>query len=236
MVSFGEWQIRKFLRSNAERTSSMSGATVRPAKAGDGKQLIKLIDIASNGFVRHLFAMDKPPGQTVDEYILSRMNNPDSGLSLSKLWVAEINGAIAGFIALDEVPEDPGPISADTPAMFRPLTELENEAPGCCLINLVATYPEFRGQGAGATLLKFAETRRGRNGLCLVVGDTNTAAQEFYRHIGYRITGRRPVVKEGWETPYSDWLLMVKARDLHAPSNKDSCKPEAAVPSFKAND
>jgi len=94
--------------------------------------------------------------------------------------------------------------------MFRPLTELESKAPGCCLINLVATFPEFRGRKAGLGLMKFAETRRGENGLCLTVGDTNVAAREFYRRLGYRNVARRPVIKEGWVTPYSDWLLMVK--------------------------
>lgn len=94
--------------------------------------------------------------------------------------------------------------------MFRPLTQLEHQAPGSRLINLVATFPEFRGRRAGLALIGFAETCRGPNGLCLTVGDTNVAAQDFYRRLGFRILGRRPVVKEDWSTPDSEWLLMVK--------------------------
>ena len=188
----------------------MSDATIRSAAPKDTDKLLSLIDIASGGFVFSLFAKIAPTGMPVEEYIVERMCNPESGLSYSKLWVAEIDGSLAGFIALDQTPEEVEPIDPETPEMFRPLTELENEAPGCCLINLVATFPEFRGRRAGLTLMKFAEARQGKNGLCLTVGDTNVAAQEFYRRLGYHIVARRPVIKEDWETPYSQWLLMVK--------------------------
>lgn len=188
----------------------MSDTTIRSAAPKDTENLLSLIDIASGGFVSNLFAKIAPTGMPVEEYIVERMGNTESGLSYTKLWVCEIDGSVAGFIALDQTPEEVEPISPDTPKMFRPLTELENEAPGCCLINLVATFPEYRGRGAGLALMEFAETRRGTNGLCLTVGDTNVAAQDFYHRLGYRIVARRPVVKEDWKTAYSDWLLMVK--------------------------
>ena len=188
----------------------MSDTTIRSAAPKDAKKLLALIDIASGGFVPNLFAKIAPAGMPVEDYIVERMGNPESGLSYSKLWVFEIDGSVAGLIALDQTPEVVEPIDPDAPEMFRPLTELENEAPGCCLINLVATFPEFRGRRAGLALMEFAETRRGINGLCLTVGDTNVAAQEFYHRLDYRIVGRRPVVKEDWITTYSEWLLMVK--------------------------
>lgn len=188
----------------------MPDTTIRSAAPKDTEKLLSLIDIASGGFVYSLFANTAPTGMPVEEYIVERMGNPEAGLSYSKLWVAEIDGSMAGFIALDQTPEEAEPIDPDAPEMFRPLTELENEAPGCCLINLVATFPEFRGRRAGLALMEFAETRRGTSGLCLTVGDTNVAAQEFYRSLGYRIVSRRPVIKGDWETPYSQWLLMVK--------------------------
>jgi ribosomal protein S18 acetylase RimI-like enzyme len=188
----------------------MSEMAIRSAAPKDAETLLVLIDIASGGFVPSLFTKVAPAGMPVEDFIVARMGNPDSGLSYGKLWVVEIDGSVAGFIALDQTPETVEPIDPNTPDMFRPLTELENEAPGCCLINLVATFPEFRGQGAGLALMKFAETRRGTNGLCLTVGDTNVAAQEFYQRLGYRVAARRAVVKDGWNTPYSDWLLMAK--------------------------
>ena len=194
-----------------ERFEKMAHLTIRGAVPEDANQLLELIEIASGGFVASLFAKTVPTGMSVDDYIIARMGIPDTGLSYAKLWVCEIGGSIAGFIALDQTPAEVEPIDPEMPAMFRPLTELENQAPGCCLINLLATFPEFRGQKAGLALMEFAEARRGKNGLCLTVGDTNVAAQEFYRHLGYHITARRPVVREDWDAPYSEWLLMVKA-------------------------
>ena len=188
----------------------MPETSIRSAFPEETETLIALIDIASTGFVRSLFGKVAPTGMPVDDFIAARMGDPESGLSYSKLWVAEINGSVAGLIALDQTPEEIEPINPDTPEMFRPLTELENEAPGCCLINLLATFPEFRGRGAGWALMNFAETHRGTNGLCLTVGDTNLPAQKFYRRLGYRNVARRPVVKEDWKTPYSEWVLMVK--------------------------
>ncbi len=188
----------------------MMDTAIRRAAPKDTEKLLDLIDIASGGFVANLFAKIAPAGMRVEDYTVSQMRNPEAGLSFSKLWVFEIDGSVAGFIALDQTPEKIEPISPDTPDMFRPLSELENEAPGCCLINLLATFPEFRGRRAGLALMEFAETRRGKNGLCLTVGDTNVTAQKFYRRLGYRIVARRPVVKEDWDTPYSEWLLMVK--------------------------
>lgn len=189
----------------------MSKTPIRNATPGDTEALIPLIDIASTGFVFSLFGKLAPQDMSVEDYIAARMATPESGLSYSRLWVIEMDGAIAGFIALDQTPDAVEPIDPDTPAMFRPLTELENLAPGCCLINLLATFPASRGRGAGAALMAFAETRRGKNGLCLTVGDTNLSAQALYRRLGYREIARRPVVMEDWDTPYSEWLLMVKS-------------------------
>ena len=45
--------------------------------------------------------------------------------------------------------------------MFVPLQELENLAPGTWYVNVLAAYPEHRGQGYGTALLAVAETTGG---------------------------------------------------------------------------
>ena len=44
---------------------------------------------------------------------------------------------------------DPEPIGADFPALFRPLQELENQALDSWYVNVLACYPEHRGEGPG---------------------------------------------------------------------------------------
>ncbi|MCV2866027.1 hypothetical protein [Defluviimonas sp. WL0075] len=51
--------------------------------------MLVLMDIASAGFVRALFAKSAPSGTPVEGYTVSRMNGADSALSYSKLWVAD---------------------------------------------------------------------------------------------------------------------------------------------------
>ena len=45
-----------------------------------------------------------------------------------------------------EISEYPTPIGDDMPAMFVPLQELENLAPGTWYINVLATFPEHRSE------------------------------------------------------------------------------------------
>jgi ribosomal protein S18 acetylase RimI-like enzyme len=188
----------------------MQDVTIRPSGRSDAEVLLRLMDIASHGFIRHLFASVTPVGQTTDDFIRSRMDTRESGISFGKMWVADLDGQVAGFIALDRVPEDPGPIGDDGPAMFRPLTELEHEAPGTGLVNLVASLTEYRGRGVGTALMRFAEGHRGPNGMCLTVLDDNTQARRIYERLGYTVRASRPIVRNGWNPSASDWLLMVK--------------------------
>ena len=110
--------------------------------------------------------------------------------------------------------ETPEVIDRDAiPPMFVPLQELENLAPGTWYLNVMATYPEYRGQGYGARLLAIAErlaAESGSAGLSLIVLDANTGARRLYARAGYRQVADRPVVKEDWACRGDDWVLLVK--------------------------
>jgi ribosomal protein S18 acetylase RimI-like enzyme len=88
--------------------------------------------------------------------------------------------------------------------MFVPLQELENLAPGTWYVNVLAAYPEMRGQGLGTALLALADKLAAdtdRRGLSLIVSDANTGARRLYERTGYREAGRRTKVKEDWRNP-----------------------------------
>jgi ribosomal protein S18 acetylase RimI-like enzyme len=45
----------------------------------------------------------------------------------------------------------------------------------------------------------------------IIVSDANSGARRLYRRCGYREIAKRPMVKEEWENPGEDWLLLVKS-------------------------
>ncbi len=112
------------------------------------------------------------------------------------------------------LPINPGPIPADMPAMFVPLQQLEDLAPGTWYVDLLAVPPEHRGKGLGTKLLTFAdETGRklGKRGMSVIVSDGNASARRLYDRCGYRETARREMVKESWTNPGREWVLLTKS-------------------------
>ena len=101
----------------------------------------------------------------------------------------------------------------DMPPMFVPLQQLEDLAPGTWYVNVLATYPEHRGKGYGAALMGVAE-RLARatdaRGMSLIVADANVGARRLYKRLGYEERASRPMVKEGWQNPGQNWVLLVK--------------------------
>ena len=121
----------------------------------------------------------------------------------------EAAGALIGYL----IPDPPEPIPADMPAMFRPLQELENLAPGTWYVNVLAVVPEHRGEGLGGQLLDLAEETgraRGAAGMSVIVSDANTGARRLYERKGYGESAARPMVKDDWENDGTRWVLLTK--------------------------
>jgi ribosomal protein S18 acetylase RimI-like enzyme len=80
-------------------------------------------------------------------------------------------------------------------------------------VNVLAAYPEQRGKGCGAALLALADriaAEGGRRGMSIIVADANTGARRLYERSGYREVASRPMVKEDWQHPGRDWVLLTK--------------------------
>ena len=64
-----------------------------------------------------------------------------------------------------------------------------------------------------ARLLEIADTRGQANGCrsgSIIVSDANTGARRLYERMGYRFVAERPMVKDDWENPGENWVLLVK--------------------------
>lgn len=85
--------------------------------------------------------------------------------------------------------------------------------PGTWYVHVLAAYPEYRGRGAGSALLGLADrlaAAAGKQVLSLIVSDTNTDARRLYESWGYREAGQRRMVKEQWQHPGANWVLLRK--------------------------
>ena len=81
-------------------------------------------------------------------------------------------------------------------------------------MNVLACYPEHRGQGLGSRLLDVADEIAGADGLhrmSVIVADNNIGARRLYERKGYTELASAPCVKEHWETETKNWVLMIKS-------------------------
>lgn len=199
----------------ATPTSLMPRITVRPATQDDARFLVPLIDAAGEGLPSYLWARLAQPGQIPAEVGLARVEGETATVSWRHARVAEFDGRPAGCCYACRLPDPPATPTAtlpgDLPPMFVPLQQLENEAAGTGYINILATASAFRRRGVGRALLASAEETAGPRGMSVIVSDGNPGARRLYERLGYAVTDRRPMVKEGWRGHGRAWLLMIKA-------------------------
>jgi ribosomal protein S18 acetylase RimI-like enzyme len=186
----------------------------RLAEAKDAPALAELVNFAGEGLPLYLWDRLKQPGQTAWDVGLERARREKSGFSYRNAVVAWIDGKCAACLIGYPQPEHPEPIDyAAMPPIFVPLQELENLAANSWYVNVLAAYPDFRGQGLGTKLLAIADEladATGKSGLSLIMSDANEGARRLYERRGYREAGARPMVKEDWENQGRNWILLTK--------------------------
>jgi ribosomal protein S18 acetylase RimI-like enzyme len=185
----------------------------RGATLADAAALAELVQFASEGLGLALWTQLAGPGGDPWEIGRKRVRSETGGVSYRHALIADLAGRPAGVLIGYPLGDAPEPIPDTLPAMLVPLLELTNMAPATWYVHALAAYPEHRGRGLGTALLAEADrlaAQAGTPGLSLIVSDTNTGARRLYERSGYREAGRRKMVKDGWQHPGTDWVLMVK--------------------------
>jgi GNAT superfamily N-acetyltransferase len=80
-------------------------------------------------------------------------------------------------------------------------------------VNVLATFPEFRGLGIGTALLEIAESNGSEAGapaLSVIVGSWNDAAIRLYDRAGYEAVASEPAIPFPGCRREGEWVLMVK--------------------------
>jgi ribosomal protein S18 acetylase RimI-like enzyme len=188
--------------------------TIRKATPEDAELLVDLIEYASEGLAPYIWSKMAEPGESVRDVGLRRARREEGAFSYRNAFVLEKEGDAAAALIGYALPEEPEPIDYDSlPALFVPPQELENLVPGTWYVNVLAAYPQFRGQGCGKALLDFAEglaREAGCAGLSIIVSDANPGARRLYERQGCREIARRVMEKEDWENEGQHWVLLGK--------------------------
>lgn len=183
----------------------------RHANEADARQLADLVNFAGEGLPFYLWQGLAEDGQ--DPWEIGRARQASKASQGQIVVVDYGDGAVAGLTGYVIGPE-PELIGEDFPPLIRPLQELENEAPDSWYVNILACYPQYRGQGLGSQLLDLADQMARAEGLhqmSVIVSDNNAGAIRLYQRHGYTEAATRSCLKEGWVTQTSHWVLLLKS-------------------------
>jgi ribosomal protein S18 acetylase RimI-like enzyme len=192
----------------------MVAITIRPATRRDATDLVAFVDMAGEGLPSHFWSQLAEPGQGPFEVGRNRALRSEGAFAWKNAWIAEVDGAPAGSLVCYRI-DDPVDLSniESMGQLARDLTLLEAEAPGYFYVNVLATYPEYRGQGVASALLAHADAlgrAAGTKGMAIIVASENEGARRLYEHAGYREAVRRPLVAYPGFSRGGDWVLLLK--------------------------
>ena len=177
--------------------------------------MAELVNFAGEGLPLYLWSRIAEPGQSPWEIGRQRAARESGGFSFRNTVVREADGRAAAALIGYPLPNRPDlSVYDDLPPMFVPLQELEDLAPRTWYVNVLAAYPEYRGRGYGSALLQIADRLAGSSGcegLSIIVSDANTGARCLYERRGYEERATRRMVKEFWDNPGKNWVLLTKA-------------------------
>jgi ribosomal protein S18 acetylase RimI-like enzyme len=186
----------------------------RRATADDADALADFVEFASEGLGVYLWAKMAGPGGDPWRIGRERVRGDAGPLSYRNAVVAELAGRVAAGMISYPADSKAAPVADELPAVLVPLQELTNEAADTWYVHVIAGYPAHRGKGLGTALLALADrfaASAGKRELSLIVSDTNVNARRRYEGCGYREVARRKMVKEAWQHPGIDWVLMRKS-------------------------
>ncbi len=186
---------------------------LRPARIADAPILAELVNYAGEGLPLYLWGKIAAAGETAWDVGRQRAARESGSFSYRNATIIEHAGRAASCLIGYVIPEQVEPVPADMPAMFVPLQQLENLAPGTWYVNVLAVLPPYRGRGLGSEMLRLADrtgAEHGCRGMSVIVSDANRGARQLYERMGYAQTATRPMVKEGWINDGTEWVLLTK--------------------------
>lgn len=182
---------------------------IRPATRADSAEIAILDDIASSGLASHVLESgvrdgkyDRPLEFGRDGYAFI-----DGPYSWKNVLIAETADGIAGMSLSFELTGGPGDNGGLPDPVLDPLEALKAGAIGTRLIDSVAVYTRFRGQGIGRALVE-AELARATGPSSIITHDTNSRALALYQSMGFEEKARAPFVSFNDSQVAAHWVLL----------------------------
>ncbi|MEM7443739.1 MAG: GNAT family N-acetyltransferase [Pseudomonadota bacterium] len=189
---------------------------VRPATVEDAALMAELIEIAGAGIPTYLWSTMAEPGETPLEVGARRAGRETGSFSYTNAMMATVDGKPVGMLLAYPLGTPSAQDVAEldqTPPLFRPLVELEHQAPGSFYINALAVLPGWRDRGLGGVLLDAGIEQARAKGctyLSVQAFSQNPDAIRLYQRHGYEIVDRRPIVAHPCYPYDEDAVLMTR--------------------------
>lgn len=193
-----------------------SYAAIRPACTADSEHIARLAMLAGEGIPAYFWNQIKQANESVVEAGARRVISDETNFSYKNAHVALYAEKIAGLLLGYKIVSVPSHAEVNSaPEFIRPLLLMDRKVPGTYYINMLATYPEYRGKGLGRALMLHAETVAASmniDALSLQVFNENKHALAFYFRLGYRKVAELPVVPHECH-PFTDKVYLLR-KDL----------------------
>ena len=183
---------------------------IRPATRADSADIVILDDIASSGLASHVLQVgvregkyDRPLEFGRDGYAFI-----DGLYSWKNVLIAETGDGIAGMSLSFDLTGGPGDKGLPDPVL-DPLEALKAQAVGTRMIDSVAVYTRFRGQGIGRALVE-AELARATGPSSIITDDANARALALYRSLGFGEQARAPFIAFSDNHAATHWVLLTR--------------------------
>ncbi|MEM5473009.1 GNAT family N-acetyltransferase [Hoeflea sp. AS60] len=191
---------------------------IRPARRADSADIVILDDIASSGLASHVLQVgvsdgnyDRPLEFGRDGYAFI-----DGPFSWKNVLIAETDDGIAGMSLSFELIGGPGDQGLPDPVL-EPLESLKSRAIGTRMIDSVAVYTRFRGQGIGRALVE-AELARATGPSSIITDSANIRALALYQSLGFEQQDRAPFIAFNDNHAAAHWVLLTRPNLRGAPA------------------
>ena len=187
---------------------------IRAATVDDCRHIAELAQMAGDNIPGHFWADSQQPGQSLIDAGAEQARTETANFSYRNTTLACEAERVAAMVLAYRLPDtaDNDENPEDLPEFVRPMVELEQCVPGSYYVNMLATYPEYRGRGMGSALMQAVQEQAIANDCSLIsieVFALNEGALRLYQGLGFEIVDRRPIIASDYH-PADEVLLLTQ--------------------------